>query len=223
MSLRLSGGRRLQSPPGQTARPTPARVRQAVMNILAPELQGCRWLDLCSGSGSMACEALQRGAASVVAIEQDRRIAAVARRNLEAVLAGLAPQPDAQSRARVYCSDVLRWLRRESATTTLASDQSNLAPQNGRGEGARHFDLIYADPPYASGLYPALAEAVAAGHWLSPGGTLLWECGSAALPEVPSGWKELDRRRYGTTTVMLLEQDCIASCSTATQALSKHS
>lgn len=212
MSLRLSGGRRLQSPPGQTARPTPARVRQAVINMLAAELPGCRWLDLCSGSGSMACEALQRGAAAVVAIEQDRRIAAVARRNLEAVLAGLTPrrQPpapgtpeplagsvdasgtaaEAGATASVHCSEVLRWLRRGAATGPA---------------GEPGFDLIYADPPYAAGLYGALAEAVRAGRWLRPGGTLLWECGSAQLPELPPGWIERDRRRYGTTTVLLLQ------------------
>jgi len=212
MSLRLSGGRRLQSPPGQTARPTPARVRQAVINMLAPELPGCRWLDLCSGSGSMACEALQRGAAAVVAIEQDRRIAVVARRNLEAVLAGLGPrrQPPAQdapqrlegecdpagatseagATASVHCSEVLRWLRR-GATAGRDSE--------------RGFDLIYADPPYAAGLYGALAEAVRAGQWLRPEGTLLLECGSAQLPELPEGWIERDRRRYGTTTVLRLQ------------------
>ena len=68
MSLRLSGGRRLQSPPGNTVRPTSSRVRLAVMNLLAAELPGCRWLDLCCGSGVMACEALQRGAREVVAV-----------------------------------------------------------------------------------------------------------------------------------------------------------
>ena len=92
MSLRLSGGRRLQSPPGSAARPTPSRVRLALMNILARQLPGCRWLDLCSGSGVMACEALQRGAAVVVAVDQDRRNAAVARTNLEAVQTGLGSQ-----------------------------------------------------------------------------------------------------------------------------------
>ena len=87
MSLRVSGGRRLQSPPGSTARPTAARVRLAVMNLLAAEVPGSRWLDLCCGSGVMACEALLRGASEVVAVERDRRIAAVARSNLAAVRA----------------------------------------------------------------------------------------------------------------------------------------
>ena len=49
MSLRLSGGRKLQSPPGEIARPTASRVRLAVMNMLAAELPGAHWLDLFCG------------------------------------------------------------------------------------------------------------------------------------------------------------------------------
>ena len=57
MALRLSNGQKLHSPEGLEARPTTGLVRQAVMNILAADLGDCRWLDLCSGSGAMACEA----------------------------------------------------------------------------------------------------------------------------------------------------------------------
>ena len=184
MSLRLSGGRKLQSPQGLTARPTPARVRQAVMNMLAAELPGCRWLDLCSGSGVMACEALQRGAARVVAVEQDRRNAAVAKANLEAVARGLG-----ERQVVVRQSEILRWLRAGRADS-----------------GEELFDLIYADPPYGAGLYGQLAEAVRLGDWLNPGGELTLECSSAAVPELPQGWVLVDQRRYGTTTVLRLQQ-----------------
>jgi 16S rRNA (guanine(966)-N(2))-methyltransferase RsmD len=184
MSLRLSGGRKLQSPPGLTARPTPARVRQAVMNMLAPKLPGCRWLDLCSGSGVMACEALQRGATQVVAIEQDRRNAAVARANLQTVADGLGGRA-----VTVRQSEVLRWLR---------------AGRSASGEAP--FDLIYADPPYAAGLYDELAQAVLEGGWLTSDGQLLMECSSTDVPELSMGWDLIDQRRYGTTTVVRLEQ-----------------
>jgi 16S rRNA (guanine(966)-N(2))-methyltransferase RsmD len=192
MSLRLSGGRRLQSPPGSTARPTSSRVRLAVMNLLAAEVPGCAWLDLCSGSGVMACEALQRGARRVVAIEQDRRIAAVARANLEAVSAGLG-------RWELHCREVTRWLARSAPLVPGAE----LGAASGAGED---FDLIYADPPYAAGLYDAIAAGVAAGAWLKPGGTLIWECASDAVPGVPAGWRLRDTRRYGGTTLVLLQQ-----------------
>ena len=178
--LRLSGGRRLQSPAGETARPTPSRVRLAVMNMLSAELPGARWLDLCCGSGVMGCEALQRGAREVVAVDQDRRMAATAKANLELV-AGSQQHP---ARVTVIQQNVLRWLAQPHA-----------------GEG---FDLIYADPPYAAGLYAPMAEALASGPWLKGGGQLLMEGSSTAIPNIPEPWAVEQQRRYGSTTVLLI-------------------
>ena len=183
MSLRLSGGRKLDSPAGQVARPTPARLRLAVMNILAGRLAGSAWLDLFCGSGVMACEAMQRGAAQVVAVDQDRRMVATARRNLEAVARGLASGLE----PLVVQREVLAWL------------DSGTKPPHSRG-----FDLIYADPPYAAGLYGAVGEAVAGGGWLKPEGLMLWECSSLAIPPVPAGWELTDQRRYGSSTLLQL-------------------
>jgi 16S rRNA (guanine966-N2)-methyltransferase len=189
MSLRLSGGRRLQSPPGQSARPTPARVRLAVMNILAAELPGAQWLDLFSGSGVMACEALQRGAAGVVAIEQDRANAATCRANLAAVCQGLGRPCSAE----VLQRDVLSWLR---------------CPTRGEATaGSGGFDLIYADPPYRAELYGAIGAAIASGPWLKPGGLMLWECSSTAVPDIPSGWGLVKLKRYGSSSVLVLNKD----------------
>jgi len=182
VSLRLSGGRRLQSPPGDVARPTASRVRLAVMNLLAPRLGGCRWLDLCCGSGVMACEALQRGAAAVVAVERDRRVAAVALSNLQLVAAALAPP----AAVTVHRREVLQWLGSERPSC---------------------FDLIYCDPPYRAGLHGGVAKAVMRGGWLAPEGVLVWECASDALPSVPPGWLVRDQRRYGGTTLMLLQSE----------------
>ena len=192
MSLRLSGGRRLQSPPPNGARPTPARVRQAVMNMLASELPGCSWLDLCCGSGAMACEALQRGAARVVAVDRDRRHAALARANLEAVAAGLASSRGQPPTVQVHHCEALLWLR-NNRSSAIAIERNS-------------FDLIYADPPYAAGLYEALAAAVHQGDWLRAEGQLLLECGSSLMPPVPENWQLLDQRRYGSTTLLRLKK-----------------
>jgi 16S rRNA (guanine966-N2)-methyltransferase len=186
MSLRLSGGRRLKSPPGSVARPTSSRVRLAVMNLLAAELPGCSWLDLCSGSGATACEALHRGASRVVAIEQDRSIAAIVRANLEAVSQGLGDAGRKAKEWSVHCREVGVWLADVNQT--------------------RSFDLIYADPPYAADLYDQIANGVLAGGWLKPGGTLILECSSSQIPAVPPGWCKLDQRRYGSTSLLLLGQ-----------------
>jgi 16S rRNA G966 N2-methylase RsmD len=109
------------------------------MNMLAGRLAGSAWLDLFCGSGVMACEALQRGAARVVAaVDQDRRMVATARGNLAAVAQGQAARPA----PLVVQREVLAWLRREAG------------PPQERG-----FDLIYADPPYGAGLYGDVAAA----------------------------------------------------------------
>lgn len=175
MSLRLSSGQRLHSPSGLLARPTTGLVRQAVTNLLAAQLPGCRWLDLCSGSGAMACEALLHGAAWVEAVEKDARIAAVARRNLQ----GLGDRYSGRWALQV-CS-VERWLSR--------------SPQQA-------FNLIYADPPYAAGVHAAIAAAVLRGGWLQPDGQLLLECGKEAAPEPGIQWRELKRRSYGRTLLL---------------------
>jgi len=222
MSLRLSGGRRLQSPPPNGARPTPARVRQAVMNMLAPELPGCSWLDLCCGSGAMACEALQRGAARVVAVDQDRRHAAVARANLEAVAAGLGSSRSHTPEVHVHHCEALLWMRNNRPAAngnytanangtaaghrTAATDSTASANLAARITERNSFDLIYADPPYAAGLYESLAAAVHRGHWLRAEGQLLLECGSSLVPPVPENWELVDQRRYGSTTLIRLKQ-----------------
>ena len=63
------------------------------MNILAPRLDGCRWLDLCSGSGVMACEALQHGAEMVVAVENHLATARICSKNVQSVGDSLADEP----------------------------------------------------------------------------------------------------------------------------------
>lgn len=178
------------------ARPTAARVRLAVMNLLAGRLAGCRWLDLCSGSGVMACEVLQRGAALVVAVERDRRVAAVARTNLEAVARGLAPPAGTGAGAAmqgaprwaVHGADALSWLAPGPAA-----------------HGLEPFDLIYLDPPWPAGLHRPLSEAVASSGWLAAEGLLVWECPTQAVPDLPDGWRARTPRRYGGSSVLLLE------------------
>ncbi|MFM2174311.1 MAG: rRNA ((966)-N(2))-methyltransferase RsmD [Cyanobacteriota bacterium] len=186
MSLRLSGGRRLHSPPGEIARPTPSRVRLAVMNMLAAELPGCRWLDLFCGSGVMGCEALQRGAAAVVAVDQQRSMAATSRTNLELSSSGSINTPSIE----VVCQEVLGWLGR------------------GRPANQEPFHVIYADPPYSAGLYGPVAAAVKRGNWIDPQGSMLLECSSSALPDLQNeafeGWELLKQKRYGSSTVLVL-------------------
>ena len=136
-----------------------------------------------SGSGVMACEALRRGVEVVEAVEADRRIAAVAAANLKLV----AEATPHLQHAEVHHREVLAWLAM------------------GLGARPRGFDLVYADPPYRAGLHRPIAEALWRGGWLAPDGLLIWECASDAIPAVPSPWRVWQERRYGGTTVVMLD------------------
>jgi 16S rRNA (guanine(966)-N(2))-methyltransferase RsmD len=115
-------GRGLQVPPGRELRPTPARVREALFSILAPEVAGASFLDLYAGTGAVGLEALSRGAVRSILVERAPAHLAALRANLE------------NTRLRggmVEAGDVLEVLDR------LAR----------RGE---RFDLLFVDPPYAA-------------------------------------------------------------------------
>ncbi|HNB23685.1 MAG TPA: 16S rRNA (guanine(966)-N(2))-methyltransferase RsmD [Candidatus Melainabacteria bacterium] len=77
--LRITGGtargRSVESPVGLEIRPTGAKVRQALFNILAWRMNGARFLDICAGTGLIGIEALSRGAGSLISVEENRAVA----------------------------------------------------------------------------------------------------------------------------------------------------
>ncbi len=174
MSLRIYGNRLIKTLPGQETRPTAAIVREALFNIWQGRISGCRWLDLCAGSGAMGAEALCRGAALVVGIEQSARACAVIRQNWEKVA-----RPEQQF--QIIKGDVTRQIK------SLTGKQ---------------FDHIYFDPPYASELYNPVIEAIAHYNLLAPNGELAVEYSPdrSNLPIPPT--LEICRRKvYGSTAV----------------------
>jgi 16S rRNA (guanine(966)-N(2))-methyltransferase RsmD len=111
-------------------RPTPDRVRETLFNWLGQDLSGWRCLDAFAGSGALGFEAASRGAAEVVLLERDRRLA----RSLEESRTRLGAQV-----LRVENADAIAWMARCPA-------------------GA--FELVFIDPPFDSALAePALAAA----------------------------------------------------------------
>lgn len=147
MSQRIYGNRQLKTLPGQSTRPTPARVREALFNIWQGTISGCRWLDLCAGNGSMGAEALCRGASLVMGIEKSGRACGIIQQNWQQVA-----QPEQQF--QVLRGDVLARLK-------------NLQGQQ--------FDRIYFDPPYASDLYQPVLDAIASYQLLDEAGELAVE------------------------------------------------
>jgi len=174
MSLRICGNRQLKTLPGKETRPTSARVREAVFNIWQGEIAGCRWLDLCAGTGSIGAEALCRGASLVVGIEQSSRACATIQQNWQQVA-------NTEQEFRVLRGDITQQLK------TLSGKQ---------------FDKIYFDPPYASGLYELVLGAIAHHQILEPSGEIAVEHASQSWtpPEIPS-WEICRKKVYGNTSL----------------------
>jgi 16S rRNA (guanine966-N2)-methyltransferase len=95
-------GRRLTAPPGEATRPTADRTRETLFSMLTSRLgsfEGLRVVDLFAGSGTLGLEALSRGAASCLFVEQDRAALAAIRANVAAL--------GAQGAARIEAGSVL--------------------------------------------------------------------------------------------------------------------
>jgi len=80
-------GRRLKTAGGDATRPTGARVRQSLFDILAPVIPGCRFLDAFAGNGGVGLEALSRGAAKVVLVDRSASAVEAAQANARALAA----------------------------------------------------------------------------------------------------------------------------------------
>jgi 16S rRNA (guanine966-N2)-methyltransferase len=172
-----AGGRRLETPRGQTTRPTSDRVREALFSAIESRtgsLDGLRFLDLYAGSGAVGLEAWSRGAGVVTMVEQDRRTAALIARN--AATLGF-------SRARVVATSVASFLASPPA-----------AP----------YDLVFADPPYPMPDEDVDADLVAlVDHgWRGPGALGVVErAAKRTVVTWPPGLEEDRTRRYGETTL----------------------
>ncbi len=122
--------RTLEAPAGPATRPTSDRLRETLFNVLAPRVEGARFLDLYAGSGAVGIEALSRGAAQVVLVERAPAALKALRGNLARLGIGAGFQ--------VQSGSVAAWLRRA------------------RTSHAAGFDLVFLDPPYdASQEYAA--------------------------------------------------------------------
>ena len=150
-------GRRLAAPDWDGLRPTSDKLRETLFNIVAARMPGARVFDGCAGTGAVGLEALSRGAATVVAVEHDRRAVALMRRNAVAC--------DVAADYTIEHADVVAALRRL--------------------EAAAPFDMIFLDPPYAHSAVDSMLTAAAAR--LAADGVLVLERATRqTVPSVPS-------------------------------------
>jgi 16S rRNA (guanine966-N2)-methyltransferase len=169
-------GRQLKVPRGLVTRPTGARVREALFNVLG-DLTNARVLDLYAGSGALAFEALSRGAARAVLVERDRSALACIRDNANAL----------------HVED-------RSVVLPLVLPRA-LAQATAHGP----FDLVFCDPPWMD-LTDAIATLtdLVRKSALAEGARLVLE--HSAKDDVPivSGLEPADRRVWGDTAVVIL-------------------
>ena len=175
-------GRNIVSPSSREIRPTADRLRESVFNILVHgygnPVQGARVLDLFAGTGALGIEAISRGAAFALFVDNGAEARALLRNNVEALGLG-------------------------GVTKVFRRDATNLGPAH----PLEPFALVFLDPPYAKGLAEKALASLRDGGWLTPAALLVVEEAKAAAFAAPDGFEELERRMYDDTEFVLLRND----------------
>jgi 16S rRNA (guanine966-N2)-methyltransferase len=173
-------GRALQTPGDLSIRPTSDRVRESLFNILAHgiadfALDGARVIDLFAGTGALGIEAISRGAAYCLFVEEAPEARALIRQNVEAF--GLTGE-----------------------TRIFRRDATGLGPLG----NAAPYGLAFLDPPYGKGLGEKALASLAGGGWLTPGAICVFEERAGAELMAPASFVQVDTRTYGETEVRFL-------------------
>jgi 16S rRNA (guanine966-N2)-methyltransferase len=167
-------GRVLAGPKSAAIRPTADRLRESVCNILAhaygDPVTGARVLDLFAGTGALGIEAVSRGAAFALFVDDGAEARALIRENIAALGLG----------------GVTRIFRR---------DATKLGPAH----PVEAFSLAFLDPPYGEGLATAALLSAREGGWLTHGALIVVEEAAKSAFTLPAGFSELERRVYDDT------------------------
>ena len=172
-------GVRLKTLEGEATRPTTERVKEAVFSMIQFELEGRTVLDLFAGSGQMGLEALSRGARQAVLVDRSKDAVRVIEEN--ALKTKLA---DHCMIRQVDCLDFIR-----------------------RNRGKK-YDIIFLDPPYASGLYHPVLQALLECDMLKATSLILCESDTEELfrndPVLADSYKIHKISRYSKTVITIL-------------------
>jgi 16S rRNA (guanine966-N2)-methyltransferase len=172
-------GRALAAPKSQAIRPSSDRLRESLFNILAhaygDPVSGARVLDLFAGTGALGLEAISRGAAFALFVDDGADARALLRANVEALGLG----------------GVTRIFRR---------DATKLGPAH----PVEPFALAFLDPPYGKGLAEQALASARDGGWLLPHALVVVEEAADAAFTAPEGFTELERRAYDDTELVFL-------------------
>jgi 16S rRNA (guanine966-N2)-methyltransferase len=165
-------GRALAAPKSRAIRPTSDRLREAMFDILehrfGDRLEGARVVDLFAGTGALGLEALSRGAATALFVDNGVEARALIRENIEALALG-------------------------GVTRIFRADAARL----GKAPAGPAFTLAFLDPPYGQALSAPALGALVSGGWLAPDALVIVEEDADAEIDAPAKLERLDERRYG--------------------------
>ena len=174
-------GRNLVAPRSQAIRPTADRTRETLFNILThaygDPVSGARVLDLFAGTGALGLEAVSRGAAFALFVDDGAEARALLRANVEALALG-------------------------GATRIFRRDATRL----GAAHPVEPFGLVFLDPPYGKGLAGQALMSALSGGWLADEALIVVEESVGAF-EVPEGFEEIERRQYDDTEFTILRRN----------------
>jgi 16S rRNA (guanine966-N2)-methyltransferase len=172
-------GRALVAPKSQAVRPTADRLREALFNILihayGDPISSARVLDLFAGTGALGIEALSRGAAFTLFVDDGAEARGLLRENVTTLGLG--------GSTRIFRRDATR-----------LGDAHPIEP----------FALVFLDPPYGCGLAERALVSAREGGWLMPDAKIVVEEAAGAF-NAPEGFEEIERRRYDDTEFVFLK------------------
>jgi 16S rRNA (guanine966-N2)-methyltransferase len=172
-------GRNIAAPSSRDIRPTADRLRESVFNILVhaydDPVDGARVLDLFAGTGALGIEAVSRGAAFTLFVDNAAESRALLRNNVESLALG-------------------------GVTKVYRRDATDLGPAH----PMQPFSVAFLDPPYGKGLAEKALASLRDGGWLTPRALLVVEEAKAAGLAAPDGFEELERRAYDDTEFVFL-------------------
>ena len=182
MGLRVIGGdlkkKKLRSVSGMAVRPTADRLRESIFNVIAATVSGAMVLDLFAGTGALGIEALSRGAAFAVFIDNYGKSLKVISENIHTCLL--------HEKAKL-----IKW----NAAKNLNCLQSF----------PRAFNTVFIDPPYNQNLIKPVLSHLQESRCLADGATIIIEHSFLeTIPRNIPAFMLIDQRRYGKTLVSFL-------------------
>ena len=168
-------GAQLFAPEGMDTRPTQAKVKESLFNIIQAYVPEAHVLDLFSGSGNLALEAISRGAENAVMVDMDREAAACIRRNVDKLRYGDC--------TRLYKCD---W--RQAVSQMKAA-------------GEKPFDLVFLDPPYRMLELGEMCAALADAHLLAQDCMMVLEHRTGEFDRPDGRFDEWKERTYADTQI----------------------